>query len=501
MTRPRHRRIFRLFSTRVDPAEVDAEFESHLAMRARDLEKQGHSPDRARAQALAEFGDVNDARRFCQAEDERRMHRYRWTQWLESLGQDLSFAARALRRQPAFAVSTLVTLSVAIALAVTAYGIVHAYLVRPLPYPESDRLVRVLPRATGDRFPDPRFFEQVDWSVADGIFAATASWNPDAFTIAGHDRTEVVRGAWVTGSYFTVLGLKPALGRPFEPAEHVESGPAVIISDALWARLYARDPSLLGRAIRVESLEVPDRADLVTVVGIMPAGSWHVDRFTDLLRPLPLGPQYPMMARLKAGMPIAEAERRLNVVVLPQMGSIDSSFRYAVVGVQQDYVERVRPTLAALLGGALFLLLIAGANVAGAQTARSAARRAEMQVRSALGASRARIMFQLLVENLVLATTSGVIGAALAGITLAAVGAAVGERLGTAIPGGSARLALQPGLLVLMIAIGSLIGAAFGLLPAIVLTRAPAGTGSADPCWARRRAPRGHRRRRCCGGG
>ena len=149
-----------------------------------------------------------------------------------------------------------------------------------------------------------------------------------------------------------------------------------------------------------------------------------------------------------------------------------------MIGAQQGYVERVRPTLIALLGGALFLLLIAGANVAGAQTARSAARRAEMQVRTALGASRARIMFQLLVENMVVAATSGVIGAAVAGITLAAVGAAVGERLGTTIPGGSERLALQPGVLVLMIAFGTLIGAAFGLVPAIMLTRASAGTGS-----------------------
>jgi putative ABC transport system permease protein len=476
MNRPPFRRLFQLFSTRVDPADVDAEFESHLAMRTRDLEKEGLTPERARAQALDEFGDVHEARRVCQAEDERRMQHYRWTLWLEDLRQDLGFAARSLRRQRAFAISTLVTLSIAVALAAIAYGIVHAYLVRPLPYPDADRLVRVFPRAAGDRFPDPRVFEQVDWRVADEVFAATASWNPDVFTIAGQDRTELARGAWVSPEYFSLLGLKPALGRPFEPGEHVESGPAVIISDALWARLYARDPSILGRAIRVESLEVPGRAVLVTVVGIMPAGAWHVDRFTDLLRPLPLGSRYPMMAELESGMPMAEAERRLNAVVLPQMAGIDSSFHYAVVGTQQDYVERVRPTLVALMGGALFLLLIAGANVAGAQTARSAARRAEMQVRTALGASRGRIMFQLLVENLALAATSGMIGAILAAVTLGSVGASVGEQLGTGVPGGSERLALQPGVLMLLVAIGSLVGAAFGLFPALILTRT-SGTG------------------------
>ncbi len=468
---PRHRRLFRLPFSRIDPAELDDEFQFHLAMRARDLERLGHSPDRARAQALAEFGDINDARRFCRAEDEERMRDHRRSQWLGALRQDLLVAIRGLRRQPGFALSIVLTLGAAIGIAASAYGIVHAYLVRPLPYPESDRLVQVMPEAAEGRMPNPERLGQINWSVADRVFAATVSWNPDGFTIAGTDRTESVRGAWVSAAYFTVLGKRPALGRVFEPAEHAGNGSAVILSDALWARLFARDPSIIGRAIRVQSLEESDRAELVTVVGILPADSWHVDGFTDLLRPMKPGPQYPMMARLEPGVTLLAAEERLNGLVLPQMGGVDSSFRFALVGVQEDYTRGVRTTLVALVGGALFLLLIAGANIAGAKTARAVARRAEIQVRLALGASRGRVLQQLLVEDLLVAGVAGLLGAVLAGGCLASIGALVGERLGTGVPGGGGRLALGPGMLALIAAAGAMIGAAFGLVPALLLTR------------------------------
>ncbi|MFN0178069.1 MAG: ABC transporter permease [Gemmatimonadales bacterium] len=482
MPAPRHRRLFRLPFSRATAAEVDDEFQFHLLMRARDLERLGHSPERARAMALAEFGDIDDARRVCRAEDEERMRDHRRSQWLDGLRQDLWYAVRGLRRQPGFALSIVLTLGLAIGIAASAYGVVHAYLVRPLPYPEADRLVRVVPEAANGRLPDPERLQQIDWSVADRVFAATASWNPDGFTIAGTDRTESVRGAWVSAPYFTVLGKRPALGRVFEPAEHAGTGSAVILSDALWSRLFARDPSLVGRAIRVQSLEVPDRAELVTVVGILPPDSWHVDQFTDLLRPMPPGPQYPMMARLEPGVTIQAAEARLNALVLPQMPGVDSAFRFTLVGAQEAYTRSVRTTLIALVGGALFLLLIAGANIAGAKTARAVARRAEIQLRLALGASRARVIQQLLVENLLVAGLAGLAGAVLAGAFLASVGAIVGERLGTGVPGGGGRLALGPGMLASIAAAGALVGTAFGLVPALLLTRRAAaadGVGEA----------------------
>ena len=472
MPAKRYRPNFRLRFTRADAAEVDEEFQFHLTMRTRELEASGYPPARAREIALMQFGDIDDARQFCRAEDEERMREYRRTLWLDNLRQDTLLAIRTLRRQPAFAFSTVLTLGIAIALAASAYGVVHAYLIRPLPYPDSDRLVFVRPTPTREPFANMPNFQGVDWRVTDSVFADVVTWDLDAFTIAGSDRTESVQGAWVSPGYFSALGMRPAIGRPFEPGEFAAKTPVVLLSDALWSRIYNRDRSVVGRSIRLQSLDNPESAEVATVVGIMPPTTWHVNRFTDVLRPLGPDSRFPPIARLEPGMSIAEAERRLNAVVLPQLGKVDPAFHLSLGRVQEDYTFRLKPTLVALLGGALFLLLIAGASVAGAQTARAAARRAEVLVRLALGASRLRITLQLLTESLVIAVAAAVIGASIAGVALHTFGTTVGAQLDATIPGGAERLALGPGMLAFVVGIGALIGAAFGLVPALVVTRA-----------------------------
>jgi predicted permease len=472
--RKRYRRLFRLRFTRATAADVDEELAFHLTMRARALEAEGHSADRAREIALREFGDLEDARRFCRDEDEVRMRDYRRTLWLDNVRQDARLAVRTLRRQPAFALSTVLTLGIAIALAASAYGIVHAYLIRPLPYPEPERVVQVRATPTRDRFPNMPVLDKVDWRVADTVFSALVQWDLDAFTLVGGDRAESVQGAWVSPGYFATLGLRPAVGRGFEPAEFVSGAPVVILSDAVWSRRYNRDPSLIGRPIRLQSLDNPDKAEVATVVGVMPPNAWHINRFTDVLRPLRPDARFASIAQLKPGMSVDEAQRRLNALVLPQLGKVDPAYHLSVVSLQAEYTYRLRPTLVALMGGALILLLIAGASVAGAQGARSAARRAEVQVRIALGASRLRITMQLLTESVVIATLAGVIGAAIAHTVLTTFGSTVGEQLGASIPGGVDRLALGAPMLALVVGAGTLIGAAFGVLPALVLTRAMA---------------------------
>lgn len=472
MRSTRYRRWIRLRLTRAQAADVDDEFQFHLAMRARELERQGYPPEDARRVALAQFGDIDDARRFCRAEDEHRMRDYRKTLWLDNIKQDALLAIRMLRRQPAFALSTVLTLGIAVALAAAAYGVVHAYLVRALPYPDADRLVMVRPQPTRDPFPNMPRLQDVNWRIADSVFAEVIAWDLDAFTIAGTDRTESVRGAWVSPGYFSALGLRTALGRGFAPSEFVANSSVVILSDGLWSRHYNRDPSVIGRSIRLQSLDNPTGAEIATVVGVMPPDAWHINQFTEVLRPLAPGPHFPPMARLRPGMSIAEAERRLNAVALPQLATVDPNYRLSLVGVQDEYTFRIRPALVALLGGALFLVLIAGASVAGAQTARAATRRAEVQVRIALGASRARITMQLLTESLVVALAAGLIGATVGAVVLTLFGTAVGTQLGAAIPGGAERLTLGPTLLALVAGTGTLFGAAFGLIPALVVTRA-----------------------------
>ena len=467
----RYRPLFRLWFTRSHAADVDEEFQFHLTMRAAELERHGYAPARAREIALAQFGDINDARRFCRAEDERRMREYRKTLHLDNVRQDIVVAFRAMRRQPAFAFSTILTLGIAIALATSAYGVMHAYIVRPLPYPDADRVVRVRPTPTADPFPNAPRLAGVDWSIGDSVFATTVEWDLDAFTVVGSDRSESVYGAWVSPGYFTALGLRPAVGRSFTTSEFTTNQPIAIISDALWSRQYNRDPSIIGRTVRIQSSERANGAEQVTIVGVMPRDAWHIDRFTDVLRPQSTR-LFPGMAVLRPGMSMREAEDRLNAIVRPLIsGTIDPAWRMSLVGVQEAYTFRIKPTLVALVGGAVFLLLIAGASVAGAQTARAAARRAEIQIRTALGASRGRIIMQLVTESLVIAAAAATIGAIVAGAVLATFGSLVGRQLGAAIPGGDNRLALGTGILALVIALGSALGAAFGLLPALAMTR------------------------------
>lgn len=468
-----HRRFRRLIRLRFHTAsdrDLDTEFRFHLDMRTAELVRSGLSPDDARAEAQRQFGDVSDAWDYCRNEDRRRMREYRFTTWLGNLQRDLVLGLRLLRRQPAFAFTAVVVLAIAIAIATSVYGVVHAYVVRPLPYPDADRLVHLIAGPSREQFRNPPSLANVDWTAVDSVFAATVAWDLDGFTLAGDDQPEYVDGAWVSSGYFTALGMRPTLGRGFTTDEYAASTSVAIISDALWNRRFNRDPAIVGRTIRAHSTDRPGENQVVTIVGVMPADAWHVSQFTDVLRPLS-APRIPSLARLPAGVPMAEAERRLNAVVMPQLGTVDPAWRMTLVSLQDEYTYQVRPMLVALLGASLFLLLIGGSSVAGAQVARMSARRAEIQLRVALGASRGRVVMQLLAESLVLATAAAVVGVLLAHVILDVAGAFVAEQLRADVPGGVDRLAPDARILGLAVVLGTLVGVGFGMLPALVAAR------------------------------
>lgn len=482
---PRYRRLFRL-PPRVTHLEhdLDEELRFHIDMRAEELRVRGMSPDAARAEAMRQFGDLDDARQYCREEDARRLREDRRADWMEQLGQDARVAWRQLRQRPAFALAAAVTLAVGIGVTTAIYSVVHAYLVRPLPYPEADRLVSVIAGPSRDPFPNAPSLRDVDWRVADSVFDATVSWDLDGFTLAGGDRPELVAGAWVSSGYFTALGIRAAVGRGFRGDEYAPGGaPAAIISDALWARRFGRDRSILGRPVRVYSTDRPLESELVTIIGVMAPDMWHVSRFTDVLRPLTT-PRFPSMARLPRGSTLADAQGRLNALVLPQLGAVDPAWRMTLSSVQDEYTHRLRPVLVALFGAAAFMLLIAVASVAGALVARATARGGELAVRSALGASRARLIRQLLTESGVLAAVGALGGVLLARAFMHAAGAGVGDYLGAAVPGGQEKIVPNALMLVVALVVAIAVGAVSGLLPALSSTRV-------DPGMALRSAARG----------
>src|SRR5687767_7396239 len=228
MAESRYRRLFRLRFTRPSDADVDEEFAFHLEMRARELETRGMTHDQARAETLRQFGDIDEARRVCRAEDTKRMRDYRWALWVDNARLDVQLALRTMRRHPAFSVSTVLTLGVAIAVAASAYGVLHAYIVRPLPYPDADRLVQVIAGPSRDPFPNPPSLAPVDWRTLDTVFAETVAWDLDGFTLAGGERPEFVDGAWVSPGYFRALGMRPSVGRGFLPEEYATLTPVAI---------------------------------------------------------------------------------------------------------------------------------------------------------------------------------------------------------------------------------------------------------------------------------
>jgi putative ABC transport system permease protein len=472
------RRYLRLPGRRRDERieqEIADELAFHLEMRADELARSGLTDTGAYREARRQFGDLDDARAYCREVDADADQRSRRSLWLDELAQDLRLAWRQLRRNPAFAAASGLTLAAGIGVTTAVYSVVHAYLIRPLPYPEPDRLAWVIAGPSRTPFPNAPSLRDVDWTFADTVFASTVAWDLDGFTLAGGDRPEYIDGAWISRGYLSSLGVRVAHGRAFHVDEFRAGAPPVaLISDALWARRFDRDPAVIGRTIRAYSTDRPNENELVTIVGIVPADAWHVTRFTDFLRPLTTN-RMPSIVRLAPGTTLARAQVQFDAAVRAQLGAVDPAWHMSLSLVQDEYTFEVRPTLLALLGAALFMLLIAGASVAGALVARAASRRGELAIRTALGASRPRIIRQLLTESLVLTMLAAAGGALLAWMLLDGLGPFIGEQLHTRVPGAANRLAPSMSVLALTIATSVAFGIVLGLLPAFASTRVSPG--------------------------
>ena len=223
----------------------------------------------------------------------------------------------------------------------------------------------------------------------------TASWDIDGFTLAGEPYAETTTGSWVTRGYFTLLGLKPALGRPFHDAEYLGPDPVAIVSHDLWMRRFNGNPGVVGKVVRMHSVDRADAPSLVTIVGVLPKNAWPIQwRESNVLRPMAVQKQWPpQLARLAANTSRRESEERLTAVVRAQItGPVDSSWRMELVSALESHSQRVRPLLIAVLGAAAFMFLAACGSVAGALIGRTASRYGELSIRLALGGSRARVV-------------------------------------------------------------------------------------------------------------
>ncbi|MGA9672299.1 MAG: ABC transporter permease [Terracidiphilus sp.] len=462
-------RTFGLFRPSPADAEFAAELETHVAMHTADNIRLGLAPAEARRQALIRLGG---------AEQIRQAHRERSRLPLfETLAQDVAYGFRVLRKNPSFALITIFTLALGIGANTALFSIVNSVLLNPLPYPHPDELVAVHEsKANFDQgsIPYPNFR---DWQRDNKTLAALAISHQRRFTLTGAGDAERVPGDYVSSDFFSILGVRPVLGRVFASGEdEIGRSPLALISAGFWARKFASRSDILGQTITLDGRTftiigvVPEDFDLT--VGnfragdiYVPIGQWQTPALNNRFAGLGLHG----IARLKPGVTLEQAQADMNGVTDRLAGAFpqaDHGIRASIVSLRQSVVGRVQPLLLVLLGAVGFVLLIACVNVANLLLARSSARTQEFAIRSALGAGRIRIVRQMLTESTILALAGGALGLLLAGWGTRAIV----KLVPVALPRAS-HIHLSIPVLCFTFTVSLGVGILFGLLPAWKVSR------------------------------
>jgi len=392
--------------------ELEDEVRSHLEMLEEENLRRGMPPQEARCAALRSFGGVDQTK--------ERYREQRGLPSVDSFFQDVRYGLRGLRRSPGFSGVAILTLALGIGANTAIFSVVHAVLLRPLPYRDPSRLVYISefwPRETPVRtVPNPDF---ANWSEHSQLFNGFAAYGGGAeVNLTGTGEPERLSGAMVTADFFTLLGVEPFLGRSFLREEDRPGGrKAVLLSYELWQRRFGSNSKIIGSTVQLDG-------DLYTIIGVTPAGFRFPDddfraqvflpmlvaRVVDwksrdpnqfrLLRPL---------ARLRPGVTLEQARAELTALVRaqaelepPQFKRMRAGMEVRITPLSERLAAPARPILLILLSSVALLLIMSCVNVAGMQLARGATRERELAVRAALGARRLRLAAQLLMENFVL---------------------------------------------------------------------------------------------------
>ena len=464
------RRLCGIFEARQVDREFVAELESHLQMHIEDNLLAGMSPEEARRQALIRLGGV---------EQTRQAYRERQTlPWIEPLWQDIRFGLRMLRKSPAFTAIAVMTLALGIGANTAIFSIVNGVLLNPLPFPHPEQLVVLHESKPNFEFGAISYPNFQDWQKNNHTFSSMAISDGYYFSLTGTGVAEQLDGQFMTSDFFETLGVKPMLGRTFTQAEEQPGAePVVLISEGLWKRKFETSPDVLHRRISLEGRSY-------AIIGVIPA-SFHLAvrtlRSRDVYVPMGqwrnpsltnrgAGMGMRGIARLRPGVSVEQANAdmaRVSQNLADAFPDVDKGIRAKLVPLKEQMVGDIRPFLLMLMAAVGFVLLIACVNVASLMLARATGRMREFAVRTALGASRRRMILQLFTESLLLATVAGGLG-----LMLSVWGTHVGLKLLPESLPRTEEIGLDLRVLLFTMTISLLAGTLFGLMPALKISQA-----------------------------
>jgi len=409
-------------------SEMETEMHFHIENYAAELVRKGMSQQEAMREAKIKFGGIESHKDAMRAAVGIR--------WWGELGSDLRHGWRLFYKNPAFSAVAVLTLALGVGANTAIFSIVDAVLLRSLPYRDPDRLVRIFFNEPGIGLRDVRFSkpELDDLQTRSGVFEDVTPIFEGSENLTGAKQPERVEGVNGSFSYFSMLGVIPQIGRLYGPQDFAPGfAPEAVISDGLWRRAYGADPNVLGRTIRIDG-------DPLTIIGVLPRGFRHpgptssgaADVFgaggfsADPFPPPMRGTRILVsgIGRLKPSLTLAQAQARLTAMAaelrhdFPTDYPPQAQWTIEIQPLQETLVGSVRPMLLVLLGAVILIVFIVSLNIANLLLARASGRQQEMAVRSALGASRGRMVRQMLTESMLLSLIGGVAGIATAVGTL-----------------------------------------------------------------------------------